>query len=410
MPKKSCKRCKGKHKIRLGKNLVNCPVCQRSKTNTMTQKQLDRREAKIRAIKVEAKRLRAEYAARPKQNYFEKWRPRKRRPRKNIEEGFRDSRGIFHPIRAASDYDPVRGEAYQSRAAYSSAPKRKYRKNIEARGPKKGGFLRNFGYQKFETAYSAEEARNYARDARAQGYSVKIEKKKTNGYPPYAWTIWVKEVKKNKRSAQSRIKFKLKKYFHKTLRKHAVRAKGAGESASRRYHDYKAKGWIANSRRKGDWRFAGWRFVGGTYLDAVAKEEKRLAKEKKQLAKEKKKNPSLLRRNPNALKKIYDRVIKIVTDRGTLYPRSKVSVYGDARNRKRAVFSTGPGGFYSSNPGSKDFEGARVKAFYGSGNKSKGVKASDSWIHKFSSRPRLSQTQSGKLTILGSKNIWTEKD
>jgi hypothetical protein len=30
-------------------------------------------------------------------------------PRRNIAEGFHDSKGVFHPIRASADYDPSRG-------------------------------------------------------------------------------------------------------------------------------------------------------------------------------------------------------------------------------------------------------------------------------------------------------------
>lgn len=46
--------------------------------------------------------------------------------RRNISQGFHDAKGVFHPIRGASDYDPGRaGEGSRKKAKAKKAPAKK---------------------------------------------------------------------------------------------------------------------------------------------------------------------------------------------------------------------------------------------------------------------------------------------
>jgi hypothetical protein len=67
-------------------------------------------------------------------------------PRRNIAEGFHDSKGVFHPIRSSVDYDPSRGgdvrkggkkKAKKTKAR--KAPKRKAKAKRPAAKKRKGG-------------------------------------------------------------------------------------------------------------------------------------------------------------------------------------------------------------------------------------------------------------------------------
>jgi hypothetical protein len=52
--------------------------------------------------------------------------PMKANKRRNISQGFHDAKGVFHPIRAATDYDPGRaGEGSRKKAKAKKAPAKK---------------------------------------------------------------------------------------------------------------------------------------------------------------------------------------------------------------------------------------------------------------------------------------------
>ena len=68
-------------------------------------------------------------------------------PRRNIAEGFHDSKGVFHPIRSSVDYDPSRGgdvrKGGKKKKARKAKAKAKPRRKAKAKRPaakkRKGG-------------------------------------------------------------------------------------------------------------------------------------------------------------------------------------------------------------------------------------------------------------------------------
>lgn len=57
--------------------------------------------------------------------------------RKNVAEGFYDKSGVFHPIRASSDYDPSRGDAERKTRKKKPKAKSKAKPKAKKRPAKK---------------------------------------------------------------------------------------------------------------------------------------------------------------------------------------------------------------------------------------------------------------------------------